>query len=152
MVDAPLCRDQREKVAGERRDLEPGRDLSRGGALGRGRDPGTREEGAQLGLAGEQIQDDAEVTRDGVHLITLPGELEERLRVGAADARRGLHLVADFRDRVGDDAPVVLVAQAPAYELLRDRRGELGDLAPELVTRSPNVSVHLRLRGLDEPL
>src|SRR5438093_33345 len=57
MVDAALRRDQREKITGERGHLEPRGDLAGGGALRRGRDPWAREEGAELGVAPEQLAD-----------------------------------------------------------------------------------------------
>src|SRR5438094_5599839 len=47
---------------------------------------------------------------------------------------------------------VVFVAQAAAHELLGDGRRQVGDLATQLVARTPHVGVHLRLRGLDQAL
>jgi len=99
-----------------------------------------------------EVGDGIELARDNVYLVALSGELEERLRVGTADGRRGLHLVADLGDRVGDDASMILVTQAPAHELLGDRGRQVSDLAPELLARPPHVGVHLRLRRLHESL
>src|SRR5206468_2712349 len=59
---------------------------------------------------------------------------------------------ADFRDRLGEDAPVLLVAQALPDELLGHGGRELCDLAPQLVARASDVRLHLRPGALDEPL
>src|SRR5215831_1244454 len=87
--------DKREKILRELRDLEPASELGRDAALGRRRHPRAREEGVQLGRARELGCDGVELAGDDADLIALAGKLEEGLPVGARDAGRGLHLVAD---------------------------------------------------------
>src|SRR2546430_15092498 len=45
-----------------------------------------------------------------------------------------------------------LVPQALPDELLGHRSGELRDLAPQFITRAPDVRLHLRSRAVDQPL
>src|SRR2546426_5727598 len=61
-------------------------------------------------------------------------------------------LVAAPCDRLGQEAPVILVRQALAHELLGHRGGERCALAPQLVTRAPDVRLHLRPRAVDQPV
>src|SRR3989442_9174693 len=61
-------------------------------------------------------------------------------------------LVPESADRVGDDAAVVLVPQAPPYELFGHGRGQISHLAPELLSGTADIRVHLSLRGFDEAL
>src|SRR5262252_3196996 len=75
MIGVAVRGDEREKVLGELRDLEPPADLDRDRSLGRRRDPGTREERLQFGLGGELRRDRVELTRDDVHLVTLAREV-----------------------------------------------------------------------------
>src|SRR5712692_8059196 len=121
--------DERQEVAQERPTLEPCRDLGRRVALDRRGDPGAAEDGAERGLVGEEGRRGVEPAADRVRLRELLREREQRLRVGAVDTRRHGHLVADLRDRLGEEAPVILVPQALPDELLGHRGGELRDLA-----------------------
>ena len=152
MVRAAVRGHQRQKILRELGDLEAGGDFRRDRALGGRGDPRPREERVKLRLAGELRRDGVELARDEIDLIALAGELVKSLPVGTGDGGRGLHLVADLGNRLGDDASMIFVAQAPAHELLGDRRRQIGDLATQLVEGAAYVGVHLRLRGLDEPL
>src|SRR5262249_57268332 len=84
-----------------------------------------------------------------------PDSARERAR--AMRARRASppssfpsRLVPESADRVGDDAAVVLVPQAPPYELLGHGRGQISHLAPELLSGTADIGIPLGLRRFDE--
>jgi len=60
--------------------------------------------------------------------------------------------VPDLRDRIVDDAPVLLVSQALPDQFLGHRDRQLADLASEFFARATHVGVQLGPRRIQEPL
>ena len=118
------------------------------------------EEGLELAALLQRVGEPAELLADPVGRAALLGDLEERSRVDLGDLLHGLaaslpageRREVELRQRLVDEAALVLLRQRAARHLLRGGDGEVGDLAADLGDRAPGLGLDVAAGLLEQLL